>query len=511
MPAPYFTTNDADLTQLEGLYIQERNPPAIVQGVSLSKVGVAGECVRGPVNTLVEITSAARFLEVFGGRDKTANGTGGTLLGKVWASLLNKPFGTIYVVRAAAAAAVKASFTLETATGGAGTAVLRVDASSVGTWGNDVQISVVAATDADANHFNLVVRYLGNDTTYKNLDISSTNDNTLTVLGDDYGNLITLTKLAAGRPVNSTASVDGADTAGFINLGETVAGFTSVAGTDGAIADGDFTGTGGPLETLANTKGLACIFIAERMSTTLKDKIELLAASAIDRIYLIGADTESVNATNAIVDVALQRSDRIVYCYNHVYTLDPDTGTEVLVRPESWMASILAKTDVDIHPGDEDNKVFLAGIIRLYQPALARQDYINLKAAGISALEADEGFSFLSGVTTSLTSGKTEITRRRMTDYIQLSLAVELKHSVKKKNTLTRRKANGALIQGFLKDLKKQERIVEDYLVDTEKLNTPNGRAVGLEKILLRVRLLGHMLYLDLVTEIGTSVTITEQ
>jgi hypothetical protein len=510
MTAPYFTSNDADLTQLEGLYIQERNPPALVSGVSLNIVGIVGECVRGPVNEAILITSAGRFREVFGGRDHTADGTGGTRVGQVHLTLANKPFGAVYVVRAAAAAAVAASFTLESAAGGGGTAIARVDASSVGTWGNNVGVKVSAATNGDANYWNLTVRYLGSTYLFENLLTTTGNDNTATVVGTDDGTLITITKLASGRPVNNAASTDGADADGYVLLGQTVGSYTSVAGTDGTIADSDFTGTGKGLEIHAAQSGVAVVMVAERMSTTIKDKCETLAATAVDRMFLIGADAETTSVSAAATDAALQRSDRLIYCYNHPYTRDPDTATEVLTRPESWMASILSQTDVDIHPGEEDTKRFTAGITRLYQNALQRADYTALKAAGIAALEYDEGFAFVSGVTTSLTSGKTEITRRRMTDYIQLSLARELRYSVKKKNTVSRRKANAAMIQAFLNDLMKSERIVEDFAVDTEQLNTPSQRAQGVEKILLRVKLLGHILHLALVTEIGTSVSISE-
>ncbi len=510
MTAPYFTSNDADLTQLEGLYIQERNPPAIVEGTSLNVLGVVGECVRGPINVATLITSAGRFKEVFGGRDHTADGTGGAVVGLVNQFLTNKPFGIMYVVRACAAAAVAASFTFETAAAGGGTTVAKVEARNPGTWGNNVQASVLAATNGDALYWNLSIKYLGNTYLFENLNTQASTDNTATVVGTDDGTLITVTKTGDGRPVNSAAGVDGADSLGYVNLGESVGAFVSVAGTDGTIADTDFTGTAKGLEVLAATRGVAIVAIAERMSTTLKDKVDLLAASAVDRVFLVGPDTSSVSVAAAVTDAALQRSDRIIYCYNHAYTRDPDTGAEMLTRPESWMASILTQTDVDIHPGEEDTKRFTAGITRLYQPALSRGDYITLKAGGIAALEYDEGFSFVSGVTSSLTSGKKEITRRRMTDYIQLSLASQLKYSVKKKNTPARRKANAALIQGFLNDLKKNERIVEDFLVDTEKLNTVLGRAAGVEKILLRVKLLGHILHLALVTEIGTSVSISE-
>lgn len=513
MTSPFFTTNDQDIVQLEGLYIKERNPPAQVKGVSLNAVGWVGECVRGPVNRVVEINSPGRFKEVFGGRDKTADGSGGALLGKVYQSLLNKPFGKLFVVRAAAAAAAKAAFTVETAAGGGGTAIAKIEAANPGTWAQGtagVLFKVSAATSGVSTQWNLTIRYLGNDTVYKNVDTSTGVDNTATVLGTDDGNLITITKLADGRPVNNAASTDGADTNGFTPLGVAVTGFVVVAGTDGSIADTDFTGTGKGLELLAAYKGVSIVGISERMSTALKDKVELLAVSAVDRVYLIGPDDETVGVAAAVTDAGNQRSDRIFYCYNHIYTRDPDTGALQLSRPESILASILSQTAVDIHPGDFDNRKYAAGVSSLYYPALSRQDYIDLKNGGIAALEKDDGFGIVSGVTTSLTSGKTEITRRRMVDYIQLALADALKQSVYKKNTESRRNANAGMIKGFLNGLKKDEFIVEQFSVDTESLNTALARAAGTEKILLRVKLLGHILHLVLETEIGTSVDITE-
>lgn len=507
MTAPFFTSNDSDLTQLEGLYIQEQNPPAIVQGISLNIVGIDGECVRGPNDTAVLITSQGQFTSIFGGRDFTANGSGGARIGLVHAALMNKRFGAVMVVRTVASDAVKASFTVETASGGGGTQIARIDAFGFGTHGNNIGTKVSAATSGISTQWNLTVRYLGNDITYANLDTSTGTDNTASIIGTDPSRLIQITKLADGRPVNNAASTDGADTNGFVFLGTTVSGYTNVVGSNGTIADTDFTGAGKGMEILQATKGIAVCFVAERSSAAIKSKIALLAANAVDRIWLCGADTSSTSVSAAITDVALNRSDRIVYCYDHPLTTDPDTGTIVTVRPESWLASIMSQTDVDIHVGDEDNKTYTAAITSLTNESLQRADYIFLKAAGICALEDDDGFSFVSGVTSLLTSGKTEIARRRETDYLQLSLAVELKHSVKKKNTPARRKANAALIQGFLNDLKKQQRIVADFSVDTESLNTVNGRASGLEKILLRVQLIGHILYLDLVTQIGVSVT----
>lgn len=511
MTKPQFITNDAEIRQLEGLYIKERTPPASVSEAALNTVGVFGRCMKGPIGKAVRISDEARFVEVFGGGYLS-----GSLVNMVWKSFLNKNVvKDVVVVRVAAAAAVVASFTAETTAGGAGTAVLRIDASSAGAWGNTVQFKVEAATDAVSTHFNLTVKdtLTGKTTTYENLNINTASDNNLaTVVGDNDGRLVTLTKLADGRPVNNAAGVDGADTSGFTYLGQTVAAFTSVAGADGTLADSDFYGVGKGLDILADYDGVGIIYCAEYSSATLKSQIKTAASTATDRMYIIEPNSETVDEAAAITDAALYRNDdgRIIYAYNHAYTVDPVTGTEVLTSPAAWMGCILGNTDVDIHPGEQDTKRFLAGITRLYRPSITRANYKLLKAAGIAAMETDVGEPvFVSGVTTSLVSGKKEITRRRSTDFLQLSVADYLKFHVKKKNTLERRIAMRAAIQAFLNGLKKQGRVVEDFEVDGEILNTSLDRANGIERILMRVKLIGHMLHVVLETEVGTGVSIT--
>lgn len=506
---PLFTTNDADISKLEGLYIKERNPPASVVETSLNTVGVFGVTMKGPVGEAITITSEARFLEVFGG-----GYLNGVLVNDVWKSLLNKGMSKMVVCRVAAPAAVAASFTVETAAAGGGTAIARIDATSPGTWGNLIQFRVKTATDGNVNHWDLDVKdtITGRVYEYKNLDTTTGNNNLATVLGDDDGNPVVITKLADGRPVSNAAGVDGADSDGYVNLGETVTAFTSVAGTDGTVADADYYGTGEGLDILKAYPGIAIIYCAEYMSANLKSQMKTAAAAASDRMFIIGPNDETVTVASAITDAASYRGDRLIYAYNSAYTVDPVTGTEVLTDASSWMASILANTDVDIHPGEEDTKRFLAGITRLYRPALTRADYVDLRAAGISAMEVDLGSPvFVSGVVTDLTSGKTEITRRRMADFLQLSVANSLRFTVKKKNTVERRLANAGMINAFLKDLQKAGRVVEAYSVDGEILNTPTQRAAGIEKILMRVKLIGHMLHVVIETEIGTGVTITVQ
>lgn len=491
---PFFTSNDSDIPRLEGLYIKERNPPAALQGAPLNNTAILGTAVRGPVGRTVEVDSPARFKEVFGDRDL---GLGGGIYSGLWKALLNKPFGILLVNRVAAAAAVAATAQDAATTAG----IIEVLASSPGVWGNNVSVTVnVPSTDGVSGRFDLVVSW--NDTTqnFLNLDFTSTNDNSLQVLGNDDANLVTITKLKAGTPATGTFSLG--------------TGPSGTLGSDGTVADSDYVAALAMAAVAKDTggNGAGCVLVAEYMSTAVKSEIQTLSSTVSDRIFLACPNSQTVSTTSAATEVAgFTRSDRIVYCFNHAYTLDPATATEVLTQPTAWMAAILSQIDVDIHPGEEDTKPFLSGITRLYNEGYQRGDYIALKAAGICGLERDNGFDFVSGVTTSLTSGKTEITRRRMADFLQISMAKGLKSQVKKKNTLSRRKAIIGLVDGFLGGLKDAERVVEQYLVDDDILNTPTSRGLGIERLLIRVRLISHILELVLETEIGTQVMITEQ
>jgi hypothetical protein len=495
----FFTSNPADYTQLESLYVTERKPPGFIKGRPLRTVGMAGKCVRGPTTKCVDITNPQRFLDVFGGRDY---GSGGTLVGEIWAALLNKPFGKLKVRRVAAAGAALGTVNLSNVTP---TAIVRVDASSVGAWSTTANggptVAVEDASDGVSTHFNLRLAYQGKERLLENLNTQSGADNLTSVLGDDDANWVTLTKLANGRPLNAAA-------------------VALAGGTEGSIAASDYT-TG--ITAIANAKGVSICLVPELGGTqaTLNATIVTLAASATDRLFLAwSAAGNSVSTEEAALEAQITtRSDRIVWCYNRAKTIDPTTGLKIFQGPHVWMAAVLANTDVDIHPGAHETAKILAGISELEFEELDRDDLIDLKAAGISTLEKlddGEGFQFRSGVTTSLETGLTEITRRRMTDFLQLSAADELKFKAKSKNTRIVRAEEAGLLLGFCQRLQRAGRVIDEtdadlgpgFLVDQTSVNTGEQRGQGLEFILWRVRLVGHQLYLVLLTEIGTGLTI---
>lgn len=503
----YFTTNPSEFSRLPGLYVSERGPAGFIRGRSLSTTGIAGKCIRGPL-TPVSITSVGRFVEVFGEDRYSA---GGAVVGEVWRALVNKPFGALVVRRVAAADAVKASFTTETTAGGGGTIVMRIDASSVGAWGGEVKFKVSAATDANVNHFNLMVKYLGKETLYENLDCSGSNDNLAAAVGSDDARLVDLVKVGSGRPHNTTASTDGADTDAFVTLGVAVTNYTVVAGSDGTIAVGDYNTA---MNELAVYPGVSVCLVPEAVPTpaTYHSNLVTLAASVSDRIFLTWAQAHGQAVATEAAQVGSQittRTDRIWWCFNSPYTVDPKTSQEMQTAPHVWLASILSQIDIDVHAGSYETVAYLAGISRVTNSSLSRADLITLQNAGICALErTTDGFQFRSVVTTSLVDGKTEGARRRAADFLQLSAADRLRSYVKKKNTPTVRALMAAELTAFSESLMARERVVEDYEIDQESVNTANQRAQGEEHLLWRVRIIGHMLALVLETEIATGTVI---
>ena len=488
MPAPFFTQNPGEFTRLEGVYIFEKDPPAFVQGVFLGVVGVAGQTLRGPVNTPVEITSESRFTEIFGERSYE-NST--VSVNKVREFLMNKPFGKVVVVRVAAAAAVIAD------ADDAG-AFINVAASSPGAWGNDLSFDTEAASNGDVLMFDLVINYKGTTTRYKNLDVSVGNDNILDVIGSDLGNLVIVTKLADGTPAPA-------------------AGVALTAGADGTVAATDYTAPTGPMDQVANYPGVAIVAVADGVDQTINAGINttmlLLAQASSDRMFLMWNGDHAANLATVTADVANYRSDRIIYVYNSVNTFDRELGALITVPPHSWLASIMSQTDIDINPGEEASKDYTGGIASIQTTALSREDYITLREAGIATWERDfdGGHLIVSAVTTDLTSGRTDITRRRMADFLQISVARRLRWFVKKKNTVANRAMMLGEIEAFSQQLQNQERVIEEFEVVSQGLNSKASRAQGIECILWRVRLIGHMLHIVLKTEIGTTVEISEE
>lgn len=522
MPNIRFQSSTSDQFGAPGTYVQQRAVSAPVRGIFLGTTGFVGECVRGPANKLVFCSSYQRFVEVFGERDYGING--GALRGQVWWDLQQKVIGKFYVVRVAAAAATTATFEFETAAGGGGTAVLRVSARAQGAHGNDIAINIGASSSGVANAFNLTMKLYKTTQVFKDIDISGTNDNTLVVIGSDDATPIVITKLAAGRPSNTVASADGADSTGFVKLGQTgVSGFTGVAGSDGSVADSDFTVGSGPMDTMNAARGIDFKIVSGRSNSAIKTKIFALAPTAYLSAWGICPDSASVTDTSWTTEVANYRHRAIFPVFNHPYYVDPVTSVEVVGSPIAQLACVLSQTEPDIHPGVSDTAELNQGITRLqFELTDAQRDNLDLNGSSFMNRDVDDSNNnvilFGNGRTSDLSDNNAHIDGERSKNFLITGLARRMRGDEKRPNTvLSRAKRKGAF-EGWLTQLAEAERFVdrdEDLkpqfeVKNNDEVNTPTDRKRGIQRDLVRIALIPKNLYLQLQIEAGTSVTITE-
>lgn len=519
MSAPRFITSEAQLGA-PGVYVIEQAPAIPTRGQRRRVAGFVGECVRGPVNKPVLCSSYQRFLDVFGGRDR--NG-GGPILGKVWKSLQNKRWGQFYVVRAAAAAAVAASYTLETTVGGAGTAIVRIDAAAVGAAGNDIQWKVLAATNGDNNYFNLAIKLYGKVTLYQNLSCVDPIDNTRTVIKADDANLVILTKLASGRPYNSIPGTDGADaTNGYTFLGQTVAGFTSVVGSDGSIADADFTAAGKGIITLNSVTGVHACAVSGRSNSAIKTAIKALTIN--QKVWYVCPDDETVSQANAITERATFNTDKISYWFNHAQNIDPITRELIWEEPFLSVMSTITQTDPDVHPGDYDNASYFQYIQSLYN-TLGDPDRDALDAGGVSFLNTDldaSGNQIIipgNALTCDFATNNQDLDGRYMKDFILNAIALRLRGDQFKGNTKEKRAARAASVSGFLTTLARSDRYVardEDTgaplftYFNNKNVNTVSDQQHGLQRDKLVCTLIPKNKIIELKAEIGVDATVVQ-
>lgn len=246
-----------------------------------------------------------------------------------------------------------------------------------------------------------------------------------------------------------------------------------------------------------------------------------------------GTTTDSVFGV-AATDAA-GRSDRVIYTWTGIRQYNPDAvGTSIETAVGSTvtdgvldltaaghLCSVLSQIAPERNPGELTaiTQSALATVLGQQRgaPVLTKTDYEVLKAAGICGIRIDRtsGPVFQSGITTSLVSGRTRISRRRMADFIQDSLARQANLYVKQLLTDDVRTAILSETDAFLASLRAeatpQFQRIAAYSVDGTSGNTPEQEAAGIYVVAVNVRLLSEIDNLVLLTSIGPDVTVTVQ
>lgn len=262
--------------------------------------------------------------------------------------------------------------------------------------------------------------------------------------------------------------------------------------------------------------------------TALKSHVADSALTGVGAVALLRpplhCDKETALSASAQGVSTGGRSDRAIYCFPGVkatltsISTDPiDTGWD------TWMASVLSQINPEESPAQYHGLLDGRGISEVMQIKststddlrdLAVSDYKDFKAAGVCAPDFHEthGWTCYSGVTTDLTSGREQIYRRRMADYVAFSYAAAMERY---KSTLpkpARETEIRTISENFFDGLKSENTPefsrIEDYSIDIESGNTAETEAKHVKVIKIKCKLYASSDTFVIIGEIGENVVV---
>jgi len=475
----YRTNNPLEFDEVDGIVIDEKAPSPQVRGVGTGVAIMVAQLQRG-IQSLNKISSIADFQEKFGKS---------SYLGNV--QLKNKKFASGMKIIRVIASDASASQIL--ANDGAVTDILQFDAKSKGIYGNKITVLIEAGTNSG-------------------IKITISDTNTDAVISDEvYDDYLVAngnTPFLISKLVDVTVLATSAEPA--------LAAVTAMAGgSDGTIADTDYQAA----IKIAEAQDAGNILFLDEYNSVRNSYLKIHAGLTQDKMCILaGPEVEPVATAVTNVSTLRDTDGRLIYAYNWVGTLI--NGVETMTSPASWYASILSQAAPYIDPAYAENTKYLFGVLSLKMD-LTRADYITLMSAGISAYEfdADIGFKVKSGVVTQIAnSSKLTVLRRRMADYLTVSIAKFLKVYQNAVNSLENRVAVKGAILNFVRSQEALGILPNDAevnggnakLVDIDSLNTDLSLAAGNFYIQYKQRIYSSMRFIVLRAEIGESVVVTE-
>lgn len=284
------------------------------------------------------------------------------------------------------------------------------------------------------------------------------------------------------------------------------------------------------------------IVVAARKTSTIRSKLKshVLTASqrGLTRRAVISPAVNQVTFNAVIGDtdpgVGANRSDRIDYSWPGALTSVPEavgfaittadgkTTTDGILDTtgDTWLAAVESALAPERNPGQAAPPVpgVLAPVIGFSRgtPKLAMPEYTLMRQFGIAGLRFDRvsGPIFQSGITSSLVSGEKNISRRRMADFIQDSIAQALNPLCKLPLTPELRDTIVGEISAFLTQLQAPDqpsaRRIESFLIDDKSGNTPQTLAAGVFVVIVKVRLTPTADFIVLQTDVSEN-TVTVQ
>ena len=419
-----------------GVFAMEATSPVAVTPIGTGTVGLVGQFPWGPDDSIIEPSDVADRLQTIAplGMDRTGSGYMAAL-GKAWPDLR--------LARALGSAAVKASGLLLNSTPAT---VVTIQGKYKGVAGNSIVATVKAATDGDANHFDLDVFVTGADgatiDSWQNLNYSGTGADSVPDV--TQARLVgAITKTIAGRPVNGNYSFTG--------------------GTDGTINAASYSGTAG-----AGDKGLALFEGTPDIDAVFADDCGNSLRAAVNAALVTHANTMgdriAVLNGNSGQSAAAAQADVLNYSSVWAVYIDPwhyqrdDNGIERLVSPAAAFALVMANVAPSTSPAWKATEIrqMLQFITRLETQRGANAK--NNARGGICTLlkQTSGGHAFHAAVVTAALASpsKKDVTRSRMGIFIAKSVVEALPEQIDAPNVAANRDVVIQAIQQFMNNLR---------------------------------------------------------
>lgn len=293
------------------------------------------------------------------------------------------------------------------------------------------------------------------------------------------------------------------------------------------------------------TSEIAHVWPARKSDTIrLKCKTHVLDASSngVGRTASISPKLNMTETTvltdvtaTAAPGVGATRDERVFYHWPPVKTYIPEAVGEFItqadgsittdgvvdVTADGWMSAIMGNLAPERNPGESSGttKKVLAPVLGYARavPAMTLNSWKLLRARGISGIRMDKtvGPVFQSGITSSLETGRKNIARRKMTDYIEDSIAQSIKPFAKLPMSESFKDGVLGQIDDFMVSLLSPDnpaaQRIAGYIVDGKSGNTPESEAKGIYVVIVRVRTLASADFIVVQVESGEGVIVTTE
>ncbi len=458
---------------IPGVYTEEIKPTgAPVKPIGTGTVALVGKFEKGPVGKPTRVGNMDQLVETFG-----LLIPGSAAYDAYFAFKQGAP--SIVVVR------VEGTKAGDTVQNTSNVAKLRFTARVDGSHGNNIHVKIENGTITDTYKVTVKYDYQDRGTTktysevFDNLSLKQDSPRYIVNIINAGSYLVRVEDLAPG------------DTTPIQLINHVLGG-----GLDPA-----YSGTDTGIELLQQVDDVNILITDSYDSAVRSAQLDHCAAMG-DRITVLNPNPYMTVAEVKAVGDALD-DDRGILTYPWVVAYDPAMNTTRAFRPAAFYAGVLAALDPYLSPSN--HKVY--GALDL-ERSLSRSDLVDLQNSKISPIYwwGTRGIRIRNGINLSSDPNLSQISRRRMTDWIQESVEENFAWAVSKPHTPELRDAIKASLTKWFRDLVLSGWI-QDFFVKCDEENNP-PEVVQAGKLVVRygVRLWRAADYIVFRSEIGETV-----